>query len=177
MGFDYTPEWKRPERSVAVMPRPRGWQQVGQLLIPPAPAARSRVVAALSDWSLTGFTVNPPSPVPKVGDDVAVDVYGTVNDINGSWPDRWMILILAASVNPDGSLGTGDNLYTSELQTSAVHSALAPSIVIGGPASDHWHAILSSAGGKMPNRSITVMVKVFADHNDTDPWDWNLWSM
>lgn len=172
MSYDYKPEWEGKSR-VAVAERP-SWSRIGGIILPNH--GQPRVVKAVSDYTVEGFAVNPPSTPPRAGDAIFLDVFGDVYDrLAGPVGDRWAILLLAAVVD---SYGNPTSLKTSEYANSLVHAypdflTNSNHIKIGWPGVLHWHAVL----GAMPNNVISWAVELFASHSDTLAWDWNLWDI
>jgi hypothetical protein len=129
-------------------------------------------VGAVSDYVVEGFAVEPATNV-KAGDDLFLDVYGDVYDVNAGLPDKWQIAVAGTVVD---NYGNPTNLAAAKILTSGsmgypefYSNHIKIRDFFAGPY--HSHLVL----GKMPNNLISWAVELFACHDDVTPWAWSLW--
>ncbi len=128
---------------------------------------------AVDDYQVTEFIFGDVPLNPKPGDDVFVDIIGSVFDQYAGLPDAWQIVVAVAAVdgfgNPDPSLRTF-NVFKSA--TNGLPEPYSNHIKIADAFNAaHSHMVL----GKMGSSTLYIKAQLFANHSDSPEWDWSLW--
>lgn len=127
-----------------------------------------RELGAVGDYETTGLVItNFSNEVPE-GDAIFIDATGTVTDKYAGFPDAWQIAAAAAVVdsngNPDPTLRT---YYVIKSRDYFYN----PTLVLRSPFQDHVHLWFTP----MPSHTVSVRVKLFANHDDRPEFDWAVW--